>query len=334
MLLPNIICFVCPLPPPPLPTQYQYMDARKTVLELKDVPPPPPHHASSSQSLQPFPLPPLPLLPPCLPPAPHLTQDPHQQPPPPQPPPPPLPAQHQQEGASPKVSICLQCDYCRADGYGLSAGRGVVGSSSKAVGVGSVCMSLSPAGAPANGGTLARSGPCSASSSVCHYKHGVKGLGGQLLAFKPQPPSSVATSQPVSSHPYLTCCSGVLHAYPPAPPSVPSLFTSSAPMASSLPCVSSVPASMTASCLASSGYPACGVDCCLSARRCQRSAHGDHPTNTTTTTTSSAHFYSNSMHLNVGQTVCVKGAHCCQDCMLKVGEAFFVRNFHKCAWMT
>lgn len=296
---------------------YQYMDARKTVLELKDVPPPPPHHASSSQSLQPFPLPPPPLLPPCLPPAPHLTQDPHQQPPPPQPPPPPLPAQHQQEGASPKVSICLQCDYCRADGYGLSAGRGVVGSSSKAVGVGSVCMSLSPAGAPANGGTLARSGPCSASSSVCHYKHGVKGLGGQLLAFKPQPPSSVATSQPVSSHPYLTCCSGVLHAYPPVPPSVPSLFTSSAPMASSLPCVSSVPASMTVSCLASSGYPACGVDCCLSARRCQRSAHGDHPTNTTTTTTSSAHFYSNSMHLNVGQTVCVKGAHCCQDCLLK-----------------
>ncbi|XP_075894127.1 meiosis regulator and mRNA stability factor 1 isoform X2 [Nelusetta ayraudi] len=303
---------------------YQYMDARKTVLELKDVPPPPPHHASSSQSLQPFPLPPLPLLPPCLPPAPHLTQDPHQQPPPPQPPPPPPPltAQHQQEGASPKVSICLQCDYCRADGYGLSAGRGVVGSSSKAVGVGSVCMSLSSVGSPANGGTLARSGPCSASSSVCHYEHSVKGLGGQLLtpspalAFKPQPPSSVATSQPVSSHPYLTCCSGVLHAYPPVPPSVPSLFTSSAPMAPSLPCVSSVPASMSASCLAT-GYPACGVDCCLSARRCQRSAHGDHPTNTTTTTTSSAHFYSNSMHLNVGHTVCVKGAHCCQDCMLK-----------------
>lgn len=303
------------------------MDERKTVLELKDVPPPPPHHTSSSQSLQPFPLPPLPLLPPCLPPAPHLTQEQHQQPPQP-PPPPPLPSQHQQEGACPKVSICLQCDYCRADGYGLPPCRGAGGSSSKVVAVGSACMSLSPAGAPANGDTVARSGPCSVTSSVCHYEHSVKGHGGQVLtpsprlAYKPQHPSSVATSQPVSSHPYLSCCPGVLHSYPSAPLSVPSLFTSSAPLAPSLPCVSSVPASMSGSCLASSGYAACGVGCCLSARRCQRSTHCDNPTNTTTTTTSSARFYSNPMHLNLGHTVCVKGAHCCQDCMLKVGKDF------------
>ncbi|KAJ8001836.1 hypothetical protein DPEC_G00173550 [Dallia pectoralis] len=42
----------------------EYMENRKTILELKDVPPPPPHTASS----QPFPHAPLPLLlPPCLP---------------------------------------------------------------------------------------------------------------------------------------------------------------------------------------------------------------------------------------------------------------------------
>ncbi|KAL7404735.1 hypothetical protein ABVT39_018637 [Epinephelus coioides] len=71
-----------------------YMDSRKAVLELKDVPPPPPppHHTSSSQSSQPFSLAPLPMPPPCLPPPPHLTQDSLQQQPPPQ----------QQEGASPK----------------------------------------------------------------------------------------------------------------------------------------------------------------------------------------------------------------------------------------
>lgn len=299
------------------------MEERKTVLELKDVPPPPPHHASSSQSLQPFPLPPLPLLPPCLPPAPHVAQEPHQQP---LLPPPLLPTQHQQDGASPKVSVRLQCDCCRADGYVLPPGRGVVGSSSKVGAVGSPCMSLSTAVAPANGGSVARSGPCSVPSSLCHCEHSVKGHGGQVLTpshcltYKPQHPSSVATSQPVSTHPYLSCCPGVLHAYPSAPLSIPGLFSSSAPLAPSLPCVSSVPAPMSGSCLASSGYPACGVGCCLSARGCQRSTRGDHTTNTTTTTTSSARFYSNSMHLNVGHTVCVKGAHCCQDCMLKVGK--------------
>lgn len=296
-----------------LPIQCKHMAERKTVLELKDVPPPPPHHASSSQSLQPFPLPPLPLLPPCLPPAPHLTQNQHhhQQLP--------LPPQHQQEGASPKVSICFQCDYCRANGYGLPPGSGIVGSSSKVVGV----------GAPVNGGTVL-SGPCSVPLSVCHNEHSVKGQGGQVLTplnchtYKPQNPSSIATSQPVSSHPYHSCCHGVLHSYLSAPLSVPSLFTSSAPLSPSLPFVaSSVPASTSGSCLASSGYPACGVGCCLPARGCQRSTHCDHTSSTTTTTTSSARFYSNSMHLNLGHTVCVKGGHCCQDCMLKVGKDFY-----------
>ncbi|XP_040001758.1 meiosis regulator and mRNA stability factor 1 isoform X4 [Xiphias gladius] len=69
-----------------------YMESRKAVLELKDVPPPPPHHTSSSHSSQPFSLAPLPLPHPCLPPPPQLTQGSHQQQPPKQ----------QQEGASPE----------------------------------------------------------------------------------------------------------------------------------------------------------------------------------------------------------------------------------------
>ncbi|XP_024252212.1 meiosis regulator and mRNA stability factor 1 isoform X6 [Oncorhynchus tshawytscha] len=46
--------------------QNDYMDNRKPVLDLKDLPPPP-HHTAASQ---PFPLAPLPLPPPCLPPLP------------------------------------------------------------------------------------------------------------------------------------------------------------------------------------------------------------------------------------------------------------------------
>uniref|UniRef100_A0A671WNH7 Meiosis regulator and mRNA stability factor 1 n=1 Tax=Sparus aurata TaxID=8175 RepID=A0A671WNH7_SPAAU len=206
------------------------MDNRKAVLELKDVPPPPPHHTPSSQSSQPFSLAPVPLPPPCLPP-PQLTQDSQQQQPPPQ---------QQQEGGSPNVSICTQCEYCRTDGYGLLGGGGVVGSSSSSsssiAGVVSLYMAPSSLGTPI----------ISSSSSIS-----------ALL-------SSVATSQPISSHPYLSCCSGLLHTYP------------------------------------------------------SRSTLGEHPATTTiTTTTTSAHFCSNPMHLNVERTVCVKGAHYCQECLLK-----------------
>ncbi len=295
--------------------QNNYMDNRKGVLELKDVPPPPLHHTSSSQSSQPFSLAPLPLPPPCLPP-PQLTQDSlHQQP--------------QQEGASPNVSICTQCDYCKTDSHGLGGGGGVVGSSSSIAGVVSVYMAPSSLGAPISSSSISRSGSCSVVSSVHQFKHNLScGSGGKGLssAYKPQLHSSVATSQPISSTPYLSCCSGLLHAYPsvPLPCSQPSLFTSSAPLASSLPCVSSLPAPLHGSCLASSGYYTCGVDCCQSARKFQKSTLGDHPATTTiTTTTTSAHFCSKPMHLNVEHTVCVKGAHYCQECLLKVGGAFY-----------
>lgn len=304
--------------------QNTYMESRKAVLELKDVPPPP-HHTSSSQSSQPFSLAPLPLPPPCLLP-PQLPQDSHQQQPPPQ---------QQQKGASPKVSICTQCDYCSTEGYGLLGSGGVVGSNSSIAGVVSLYMAPGSVEAPSSSSSISRSGPCSVTSSVHQYKHILScSSGGEaldpLLGFrcKPQLPSSVATSQPVSSHPYLPCCSGLLHAYPAVslPCSQPSLPSSSAPLASSLPSISSLPAPLHGSCLGSSGYYTCGVDCSPSARRSQRStALGEHPTSTTiTTTTTSAHFCSNPMHLNVERTVCVKGAHYCQECLLKVGRVLLI----------
>ncbi|XP_022061107.2 meiosis regulator and mRNA stability factor 1 isoform X4 [Acanthochromis polyacanthus] len=290
-----------------------YMDNRKPVLELKDVPPPPPHHTSSSQLSQSFSLAPLPLPPPppCLPPPPPLTQDSHEQQQPPQ--------QQQQEGARPKVSICTRCNYGSTDGYGLLGGH------SSVAGVVSLYMAPGALGTPISSSSTSRSALCSVASSVHQYKHSCGSRGevfDPLLNFscKPQQPSSVATSQPLSSHPYLPCCSGLLHAYPtvPLPCRQPSLFPSSAPPASSLPSISSLPAPLHGSCLASSGFYTCGVDCSPSARRSQRSILGDHPATTTiTTTTTSAHFCSNPMHLNVERTVCVKGAHYCQECLLK-----------------
>lgn len=304
--------------------QNTYMESRKAVLELKDVPPPPAHHISSSQSSQPFSLAPLPLPPPCLLPTP-LPQDSHQQQPPPQ--------QQQQKGASPKVSVCTQCDYCSTEGYGLLGSGGVVGSNSSIAGVVSLYMAPGSLEAPSSSSSISRSGHCSVASSVHQYKHILScSSGGEApllgLGCKPQLPSSVATSQPVSSHPYLPCCSGLLHVYPAVslPCSQPSLSPSSAPLASSLPSISSLPAPLHGSCLSSSGYYTCGVDCSPSARRSQRStALCEHPTSTTiTTTTTSAHFCSNPMHLNVERTVCVKGAHYCQECLLKVGTVLLI----------
>ncbi|KAK2919360.1 meiosis regulator and mRNA stability factor 1 isoform X3 [Channa argus] len=289
----------------------KYMESRKALPDLKDVPPPPPHHTSSSQLSQPLSLAPLPLPSPCLPP--QLAQDSQQ----------PLPPQQHQEGASPKVSICTHCDYCNKGGYGLLGGSGVVGSSSNIAGVVSVYMSQGSPAAPISSSIVGRSGSYSVASSV--HKHNLTCRAEAhdplpSLGSKPQLPSSVATSQPVSSHPYLPCCSGLLHTYSalPIPCSQPSLFPPSAPLASSLPSVSSLPGPLHGSCLASSGCYTCGVDCSQSARRPQRSTLGDHPTTTTvTTTTTSAHFCSNPLHLNVKRTVLMKGAHYCKECLLK-----------------
>uniref|UniRef100_A0A665VE23 Meiosis regulator and mRNA stability factor 1 n=1 Tax=Echeneis naucrates TaxID=173247 RepID=A0A665VE23_ECHNA len=222
------------------------MESRKPVLELKDVPPPPPppHHTSSSQSSQSFSLAPIPMPLPCLPPPPQLAQG----------------SQQQQEGLSPKVSICTHCDYCSTDGYGLLGGGGVVssGSGSSIAGVVSLYSAPGSVGSPIS--SINRSGPCSVASSVHQYKNDLSCRSeGEAhdpllsLGYRPQLHSSVATSQPVSSHPYLPCCSGLHHTCSAAP----------------LPCT---------------------------------------------------HFCSNPMHLNVERTLCVTGAHYCQECFLKVAS--------------
>uniref|UniRef100_A0A665VE42 Meiosis regulator and mRNA stability factor 1 n=1 Tax=Echeneis naucrates TaxID=173247 RepID=A0A665VE42_ECHNA len=193
------------------------MESRKPVLELKDVPPPPPPPHHTSSS----------------------------------------------QSSHPKVSICTHCDYCSTDGYGLLGGGGVVssGSGSSIAGVVSLYSAPGSVGSPIS--SINRSGPCSVASSVHQYKNDLSCRSeGEAhdpllsLGYRPQLHSSVATSQPVSSHPYLPCCSGLHHTCSAAP----------------LPC------------------------------------------------SQSTHFCSNPMHLNVERTLCVTGAHYCQECFLKVAS--------------
>ncbi|MED6235150.1 hypothetical protein ATANTOWER_017679, partial [Ataeniobius toweri] len=284
------------------------MDNQKAVLDLKDVPPPPPpplpHYPSTSQLSQAFPSAPLP--PACLPPSLQLTQDSHQRHP---------PSKRQQEGASPKVSICTHCDYCSTDGYGLSGGRGVVGSSICTPQTASNSL-RTPIGSSSGSSRL---DPCSVALSVHRYDNLNHEAPDPLLTLgcKPQLPSSVATSQPLSLQPYFPCCSGLLHPCSalPLPLSQHSTFPSSAPLSSY---VASPPAPVQDSCLVSSGFYTCGVDCTTSTRTSQRTALCDHPSSTTvTTSTTSAHFYSNPVLQDVKHTVCRNGAHFCQACLLK-----------------
>uniref|UniRef100_A0A3B3YSL8 Meiosis regulator and mRNA stability factor 1 n=1 Tax=Poecilia mexicana TaxID=48701 RepID=A0A3B3YSL8_9TELE len=270
------------------------MDNRKAVLDLKDVPPPPPpplpHCPSTSQLSQPFPLAPLPLPPAYS----------HQRHPPSKP---------QQEGASPKVSICTHCDYCSTDGYGLLGGTGFVGGSN-------------PQAAPISNSSRLEQRSLAPSTYRCNNLSHVGGSEASdpllTLDCKPQLPSSMATSQPPSFHPYFPCCSGLLppRLALPLPHSQPSTLPSASPLSSS------PPAPVQGSCLVSSGFYTCGVDCSTSTRtRALRTTLGELSGSTTiTTSTTSAHFCSNPMLRNVKHTVCRNGGHFCQECLLKVGS--------------
>lgn len=285
------------------------MENRKAVLDLKDVPPPPPHHFSTSPPSHPFSLTPMPLLPPCLPGA-QITQESHHQQITSLPQPPP-----KQDGASPKVSTCTQCDRCRTDGNGLSGAGGGIG--------------RLPAEVPSSMGvhissSFSRCGSCSITSSV-YCKHNLssrsEGALDPLLSYtcNPQFLSTVATSQPMLSRAHRSCCSGPLYTCPSAhfPGSTSSTCASTAPLAPPFPCISSIPAPLHSSCLDSLNYCSCGMDCCPTARQVQRTTHGESLNSTNTTTT--ARFCSYPLHLNVECTGCLKGAHFCQECTLKVG---------------
>lgn len=289
------------------------MENRKAVLDLKDVPPPPPHHIPSSQPSHPFSLTPMSLLPPCLPPAP-IKQESHHQQLASLPAPPPKPG-----GASPKVSACTQCDRCSTDGL-LGAGGGTGRGSS----TGRVPVEVPSSMGVHISGSFSRCGSCSITSSVfCKHNLGSRSEGvlDPLLSCTCNPPllSTVATSQPMLSHAHHSCCSGPLHTYPPAPfpGSTPSTCTSTAPLAPRFPCVSSLPAPLRSSCLDSLHFCSCGMDCCPAARRPRRTTHDERLSTTNTTTT--AHFCSYPLCVNVECTGCLKGAHFCQECTLKVG---------------
>ncbi|XP_051940792.1 meiosis regulator and mRNA stability factor 1 isoform X2 [Hippocampus zosterae] len=314
------------LVPPETNKKCNDMDSKKTVLELKDVPPPPMHYASSSKPSPLFPLPPLPLAPSHLL-SRQLTQDCHQQQP---------PLQQQQEGPSPKVSACAYCDYCITEGYGLLDGGGVAGCTIASV-VPHYAASDSLTTPVYSSSDTGRSGPCSVASPFIQYKRG-KSCGpkddacGPLLSCgcTPQRLSSVTTSQPISAQPHIHCCTGLLNTHPAeALPINPVSFPPHPLLASSsLPPISASHTSLHDSCLASSDHYICGMDCSPMVRRTQTSAAlRDHPASTPINTTSmSALLYSNPMHLNVEQTVSMKGVHYCQDCLFKPMNGFVSKS--------
>ncbi|XP_067116004.1 meiosis regulator and mRNA stability factor 1 [Osmerus mordax] len=280
--------------------QKEYMDTRKPVLELKDVPPPPRHTSSSSQ---PFPLAQLPLPPPCLipPPVPPQQQDSLQQ--------------QQQQGASPKVSACTHCEGSLQH-YSTTGGYGLVTGGSSCVGASGVSLYMPPCTEEPPSISSSMTGASSMTSALHFPSHGGGGGGGGDAlntlrgsgSYKLNLPS-VATSQPLPSHPYshLPCCTaGLLRPYPSAP--VPYSQASLLPPPSA-PLV----APLHSSCLASSSYYPCSGGYSPAARGSQRAGAGqcDHHS------PASSHLCSNPMHLSVERTVCLKGAHYCQGCLTK-----------------
>ncbi|KAM8842273.1 meiosis regulator and mRNA stability factor 1 isoform 3-T4 [Synchiropus picturatus] len=285
----------------------------RTVLQLKDVPPP--HHMPTSRSSQLFPNAPLPSLPPALLP-PQLTQDCHSQQPP--------QSQQASEGVSPKVRMCSHCDFC-SPGHGLLVGERVVGStgcsSMKNVSLHRPSNSVQAMSNSTSVNTSGSSGSCSGAPALQHFRHTLncedEAPDKLQTDFKPQMLSAVATSQPLSSHPYPLCCSGLLHNHSSLclPHSQPTLHFPDPSVASSLPSVSSLPIPMHDPFMASPRYCTCGVNCTPLARNI--TSFGDHPATTTITSSTSAHFCSDPVRLNVERTICVKGAHFCQMCLLK-----------------
>ncbi|XP_053355515.1 meiosis regulator and mRNA stability factor 1 isoform X2 [Clarias gariepinus] len=158
--------------------QNNFMEVRKPVLELKDVPPPPLHSASQ----QPLALAPKPVPPPCqLPSDPQLPQQPLSQ----------------LQPGSPKVSLCSRCECslhvqqhsgsfeARAHSLGDGFGGGC-----------SISSSVNPS--TGGGGRPALFSPTQLQTP-------------QSFGFRV---ASVATSQPMAAHTHPSCC-GHLHTFSP-----------------------------------------------------------------------------------------------------------------------
>ncbi|XP_036425989.1 meiosis regulator and mRNA stability factor 1 isoform X1 [Colossoma macropomum] len=265
--------------PPASQPQNSYMEVRKPVLELKDVPPPPLHSASQ----QPLPLASLPAPPPC-----HL-------PPPPDPRPPqgqPLP---QPQPGSPKVSLCSRCESslhfqqcpgsleARAHSFGDVGGGGCSISTNANANIGGGLPALHFS--HTQGSTL--TGQPTVTPSSAPYRPSLQLQTPQ--SFGLQMPS-VATSQPVAAHSHCSCCASLrpLHVCP----------------------------SLSVGCVQSNHVPGSAISsgCC----RCSGERQAEQHSHSHGDASSSTHLCSNPLHLNVEHTtVHLKGAHYCHQCLSK-----------------
>ncbi|XP_066519250.1 meiosis regulator and mRNA stability factor 1 isoform X2 [Hoplias malabaricus] len=263
--------------PPASQSQNSYMEVRKPVLELKDVPPPPLHNASQ----QPLPLVPLPAPPPCHlppPPDPQLTQG--------QPRPLALPSALPQplpQPGSPKVSLCSRCECslhlqqspasleARVHGFGDIGGGCSISSSTNAnTGGGLPALHFSHT----QGSNLTAVTRSSAEHQPSLQLQTPQSFGFQM--------PTVATSQPMAARSHLSCCAGFRHIHP---------------------C-----SSLSLGCMQSSHVPG---PCLPSSGCCHYSGeHGDTPS---TTHVCSKPLHLNVEHT----AVCLKGAHYCHQCLSK-----------------
>ncbi|XP_033908901.3 meiosis regulator and mRNA stability factor 1-like isoform X4 [Acipenser ruthenus] len=258
-----------------------YMENRKPVLELKDVPPPP-HHTSSKS----FPTAPLPNPPSCF-------QSQQQ-----------VPQQMQQQGgANPKVSVCA-CYEGSLRNQHSGRDAGFVSSSFGGVSGGGVSLHISKPLDPLNASSSdtitcqvgsALRPPLPSLRDVCSQ---IRGVGCEI-----QHPT-VAASQSIGTHPHLPCCAGLLRQLHPFP-TVHSGFGQTKLITAG----SSVAAPSHDGFLTSSRYYPCREEFLDGARAEQHFSRRDLAT--------SAHLYTNPLHLNVEHAHCLKGTHYCGECLRK-----------------
>ncbi|MGH0129640.1 UNVERIFIED_CONTAM: hypothetical protein FKN15_048345 [Acipenser sinensis] len=262
--------------------QKDYMENRKPVLELKDVPPPP-HHTSSKS----FPAAPLPNPPSCF-------QSQQQ-----------VPQQMQQQGAvNPKVSVCacyegsLRNQHSGRDaGFVSSSFGGVSGGGGVSLHIG---KPLDPLNASSSDTITCQVGsilrpPLPSLRDVCSQ---IRGVGCEI-----QHPT-VAASQSIGTHPHLPCCAGLLRQLHPFPTVHSGFGQTNLIMAGS-----SVAAQSHDGFLTSSRYYPCREELLDGARAEQHFSRRDLAT--------SAHLYTNPLHLNVEHAHCLKGTHYCGECLRK-----------------
>ncbi|XP_019905348.2 meiosis regulator and mRNA stability factor 1 isoform X3 [Esox lucius] len=282
----------------------EYMESRKPILELKDVPPPPLHTAAS----QFFPLAPLPLLPPPCPPA---------------PPPESLQPLTQPEG-SPDVSVCSRhCEHCCTDplgSYGLLSGGGSTSVNSRVPVYlpTSQEASVSRLGSSQIAATLLRPNPPFPSSGG-----GGGDAQGMLLPSGgynlPYSSCVASTSQPLPapqhSHLPCSCCKGGLlgplsFTSVPLPHNECKFITPSAPL--------SAPQHGACNRGTAPRYFPSGVDY----TPVTRGGLGAPALISDPQSPNVGHVCSSnhSVHFNLEHTVCRTGAHYCRDCFTKPGD--------------